>query len=59
MSTLNEVEEEYHFLLICQAYDKLRHMYFKKYYYDKQSMLKLMQLLNCENAKVLNAVVFV
>ena len=52
MCTLNEVEEEYHFLLICQAYDKLRHMYFKKYYCNKPSMFKLMQLLNCENVKL-------
>ena len=38
MCTLNEVEDEYHFLLICKIidkfknfikiYDKLRHMYF-------------------------------
>ena len=59
MCTLNEVEDEYHFLLICQVYDQLRHMYFKKYYYNKLSMLKLMQLLNCENVNVLNAFVFV
>ena len=59
MCTLNKVEDEYHFLFICQAYDKLRHLYFREYYYNKPSMLKLMQLMSCENVKVLNAVVFV
>ena len=45
--TLNEVEDEYPFLLICPVYNELKHLYLKKYYYDKPSMLKLIQLLNC------------
>ena len=56
--TLNEVEDEYHFLFICPAYNELRHLYFKRYYYDKLSMLKLIQLLNCENVSVLNVLNF-
>ena len=56
LCTLNEVEDEYHFLLICPAYNELRHLYLKKYYYNNPSMLKLIQLLNCENVKVLNGI---
>ena len=56
LCTLNEVEDEYHFLLNCPAYNKVRHLYLKKYYYNKPSMLKLIQLLNCENVKVLNGI---
>ena len=54
LCTRNEVEDEYHFLLICPAYNELRHSYLKKYYYNKPSTLKLIQLLNCE--KVLNGI---
>ena len=56
LCTLNEVEDEYHFLLICPAYNELRHLYLKKYYYNSPSMIKLIQLLNCDNVKVLNGI---
>ena len=58
LCTVNEVEDEYHFLLICPSYNELRHLYFNKYFYDKLSMLKLIQLLNCENVTVLNVLNF-
>ena len=47
----NELEDEFHFLLVCPAYKELRQKYFKKYYYNKPNMIKLIELLNSEKLK--------
>ena len=52
----NELEDEFHFLLVCPAYKELRQKYFKKYYYNKPNMIKLIELLNSEKVKILNAI---
>ena len=41
---LNELEDEYHYILICPQYFDLRIRYIKNYYYTRPSMLKLVQL---------------
>ena len=46
---LNELEDEYHFILICPQYFDLRIRYIKKYYYTRPSMLKLVQLFQKDN----------
>jgi hypothetical protein len=50
---LNEIEDEYHFILICPLYKNLRSMYIKKYYWSHASMYKLIQLLTMKNRKQL------
>jgi hypothetical protein len=49
MCTKSEIEDEFHFLLVCPCYDNFRKMYIKKYYYEKPSTYKLIQLLSTEN----------
>ena len=46
---LNEMEDEYHFILICPQYCDIRIRYIKKYYYTRPSMLKLVQLFQNDN----------
>ena len=45
MCSKSEIEDEFHFLLVCPYYDNFRKMYIKKYYYKKPSTYKLIQLL--------------
>ena len=52
---LNEIEVEFHFILICLLYASLRKQVIKKYYYVKPSVLKLIELLNINNQSLLNS----
>ena len=47
----NEIEDEYHVMLICPRYTVLRKKYLKKYYIVKFNMYKFVALLNAENIK--------
>jgi hypothetical protein len=49
MCSKSEIEDEFHFLLVCPCYDDFRKMYIKKYYHKKPSTYKLIQLLLTEN----------
>ena len=42
----NDIEDEFHFVLICPFYQQLRTQYISRYYYSHPSMLKFVQLLN-------------
>ena len=42
----DDLEDEYHFVLICPRYNNLRTQLIKQYYYRNPSMLKFLQLLN-------------
>lgn len=42
----NDVEDEYHFVLVCDFYTELRKLYIKKYYYARPNMAKFITLLN-------------
>ena len=48
-----EIEDEYHFLLVCPIYSTLRTKFLKKYYWYRPSMYKLIQLLSVNNVKEL------
>ena len=48
MCDMNDVEDEYHFILKCHFYTNLRHLYIKKYYWSKRSVFKLVQLCQCK-----------
>ena len=50
---MNEIEDEYHFILQCPIYETIRKQYIKKYYYRNSSVYKLLQLLSTENIKEL------
>ena len=51
--TSNEIEDEYHFVLICNFYTELREKYIKKYYYVRPSMAKFIELLNSNSESIL------
>ena len=45
----NDVEDEYHFVLVCDFYTELRKLYIKKYFYVRPSMAKFIDLLNSDS----------
>ena len=54
MCNLNVVEDEYHFILQCEKYIDVRRRFLKKYYWQRPSCFKLVQLLSVGNIKELN-----
>ena len=50
---INVLENEYHFLLVCPLYNKLRRQYLKKYYYVHPSLDKFVNLMKCNNENVI------
>ena len=44
-----DIEDEYHFILICPCYNDIRMIYIKKYFYVRPSMFKFTQLLQTQN----------
>ena len=49
----NDLEEEYHFTLICPIYKDLRPAYIQKYLYKRPSVMKFLELLNSTRPKIL------
>ena len=54
LCNLNDVEDEFHFSLICPFYSDLRLLYIKQYYRNRPSVFKFLQLLSTDNVKELN-----
>ena len=50
---LQDIEDEYHFILICPVYRDLRIQYIKSYYFRHPSMYKLVCLFDIKSVKVL------
>ncbi len=50
----NDIEDEFHFILICPRYNDLRKTHIARYYYRYPSVAKLIELLNTTNLKTLN-----
>ena len=48
-----DIEDEYHFTLICPCFSNIRKKYIKKHYYVRPSMFKFIELLKTENKSVL------
>ena len=46
MCNLNDIEDEFHFILRCPAYNDLRKKYLKQRYCNSPSVFKLLQLFN-------------
>ena len=43
LCNMNEIEDEYHFILQCPIYEIARKRHIKKYYYQNSSVYKLLQ----------------
>ena len=52
-SCVDEIEDEYHFILVCPLYHSLRKQYIKPYYWKNTSVYKLIKLLKINNIKKL------
>ena len=48
-----DIEDEYHFILICPAYSDFRKNYIRKYFRVRPNVFKLLQLLNSSNVRIL------
>ena len=51
---LNDIEDEYHFVLRCSKYQILRNQYIPRYFTINPSMFKFLELLNSNKLKTLN-----
>ena len=51
---MSDIEDEYHFILVCPSYNLLRQQYIPRYYHVRPSMLKLVELIKNSNIQMLN-----
>ena len=42
----NDIEDEYHFILICDRYNDIREKFISNFYFKRPSVVKLLSLLN-------------
>ena len=49
----SDIEDEYHFILICPKLEDLRKLYIQKYYLKHPSMFKFIELLTSNNKVIL------
>lgn len=47
----NRIEDEFHFVLECRLYSMLRRIYIDKYYWQRPSMMKFIELVNSDNIR--------
>ena len=50
-----DIEDEYHLIMICEKYQTLRLKYIKPYYYRNPSVYKFIELMSSNNTTVLKA----
>ena len=50
---LNDIEDEFHIVLICPDYINLRNAYIPKYYSHRPSVLKFIELVQTQNTSLL------
>ena len=59
-TTCNVLEDEYHFVIICQRYNNLRRKYIIPYYYIRPNMFKFFNLIQSTSLVVVkNLALFV
>ena len=58
LCTKDDIEDEFHFVLICPLYRSLRDQYISKYYQNHPSMFKFIQLCRSTGKKLKNLVIF-
>jgi len=49
----NTLEDEFHFIIECAFYSSLRKQYIRKYYWNHPNIPKFIELLACENVKII------
>ena len=49
----NDIEDEFHFVLVCPDYINLRNAYIPKYYSNRPSVLKFIELVQTNNISLL------
>ena len=47
------MEDEYHFVIECNRYNELRKKYIPKYYFQRPSMYKFVELVTTENNTIM------
>ena len=52
----NDIEDEYHFMIVCDVYNDLRREYIPSYYINRPSVYKFTLLLNVKNKKLLHKI---
>ena len=50
---LNDIGDEYHYVMICPAFRDLREIYIPKYYKNRPSVLKFTLLMSSDKKKVI------
>ena len=56
----NDLEDEFHFILICPCYTDIRKKYIRKYFHHHPSMFKFIELLKSDNRKnIVNLAYFI
>ena len=48
-----DIEDLYHFVIVCQHFANLRKIYITKYYYERPSVFKCLDLLQTQDKKQL------
>ena len=54
LCNMNDIEDEFHFFLVCPFYTHFRNIYIEKYYRNRPSMYKFIALLKSDKRNVLN-----
>ena len=55
-----DIEDEYHFICVCNKFSEVRKKYIKTFYFIRPSMFKFIQLLNSSNKMLIrNLCIFV
>lgn len=52
----NDIEDEYHFMIVCDVYSDLRRDYIPPYYTNRPSMFKFVKLLNVKSKQLLHKI---
>lgn len=50
---LNEIGDEYHYVMICPIFSEAREYFLPKYYFKKPSVYKYIELVNSKNSKTI------
>ena len=52
-SSREDLEDEYHFLLVCPMYTELRMEYLPEYYHQRPNMLKYVELMSSKKSNII------
>ena len=52
---IEQIEDEYHFLLECPKYCNIRDRFLKPYHYRRPTAFKFIQIMSSKNSKEINS----